>query len=209
MKLLTLLSAIALLASCTMVPSNKEDSNKQQEQSSAEPASGKSEQKSEGTSEKASSSDDGGYTHVEHSHSWDTAWTCDSDYHWHKCTSPLNGATCGEINDKAAHTWDAGTVTKEPGAYTTGVKTYTCTVCQYKKTETIPATGGGEDAGAFTFDETALNTAQEIHTANQKKYLNLNKAYNDQICQLISNKFKFPFSFVLADGAWECQGVFW
>ena len=181
LKLLTLLSAIALLASCTMVPSNKDDSNKQQEQSSAEPASGKSEQKSqdksEGTSEKASSSDDGGYTPVEHSHSWDTAWTCDSDYHWHKCTSPLNGATCGEINDKAAHTWDAGTVTKEPGAYTTGVKTYTCTVCQYKKTETIPATGGGEATGAFTFDETALNTAQEIHTANQKKYLNLNKAY--------------------------------
>ena len=42
-----------------------------------------------------------------------------------------------------------------------------------------------------------------------KSSLNLNKAYNDQIYQLISNKFKFPFSFVLADGAWERQGVFW
>ena len=113
----------------------------------------------------------------EHEHDWDTAWTSDVDYHWHKCTEPLNGAACMEINGKAAHTWDNGTVTKQPGAYTTGIKTYKCTVCQYTKTEVIPATGGDETVGNFTFNETALNTPQEIHTANQKKYLNLNKEY--------------------------------
>ena len=32
-------------------------------------------------------------------------------------------------------------------------------------------------AGEFTFDETALNTPQEIHTANQKQYLNLDIQY--------------------------------
>ena len=32
-------------------------------------------------------------------------------------------------------------------------------------------------AGAFAFDDTQLNTAQEIHTENQLKYLNLNKEY--------------------------------
>ena len=113
----------------------------------------------------------------EHEHDWDTAWTSDVDYHWHKCTEPLNGAACMEINGKAAHTWDNGTVTKQPGAYTTVIKTYKCTVCQYTKTEVIPATGGDETVGNFTFNETALNTPQEIHTANQKKYLNLNKEY--------------------------------
>ena len=34
-----------------------------------------------------------------------------------------------------------------------------------------------ETAGEFTFDETALSIPQEIHTANQKKYLNLDKQY--------------------------------
>lgn len=84
---------------------------------------------------------------------------------------------CIEINDKAAHTWNAGTVTKEAGPYATGVKTFECTVCGYKKTEAIPATGGNEALGAFTFNDSELNTPQEIHTANQKKYLNLNKIY--------------------------------
>ena len=180
LKLLTLLSVMALLSGCAITtPSVSKDSQQQGQDTSEQIADKSSEDKaSEGkTSEKNSSKEDSGYTPVEHTHAWDNAWTSDADYHWHKCTADLAGAACGEINDKAAHTWDAGTVTKEPGAYTTGVKTYKCTVCQYQKTETIPATGGGEAAGAFSFDETVLNTAQEIHTANQKKYLNLNKAY--------------------------------
>ena len=32
--------------------------------------------------------------------------------------------------------------------------------------------------GEFTFDEAALNNPQEIHTADQKKYLNLHKHLN-------------------------------
>ena len=31
--------------------------------------------------------------------------------------------------------------------------------------------------GEFTFNDSELNTPQEIHTADQKKYLNLNKEY--------------------------------
>ena len=104
-------------------------------------------------------------------HEWASEWTKDPDYHWHKCLS------CPEIDDKEEHTWDAGAVTKNPGAYTVGIKTYTCTVCGRTKTEEIPATGGGETVGNFTFDETALSTPQEIHTANQKKYLNLGIQY--------------------------------
>jgi len=36
------------------------------------------------------------------------------------------------------HTWDNGVVTTEPTAEKDGVKTYTCTVCNETKTETIP-----------------------------------------------------------------------
>ncbi len=37
------------------------------------------------------------------------------------------------------HSWNAGVVTKQPTATSTGVKTYTCTVCSATKNETIPA----------------------------------------------------------------------
>ena len=36
------------------------------------------------------------------------------------------------------HTWDDGVVTTKPTAEKEGVKTYTCTVCNKTKTETIP-----------------------------------------------------------------------
>ena len=39
------------------------------------------------------------------------------------------------------HSWDAGTVTTEPGCLTEGVMTYTCTICGETKTEAIPASG--------------------------------------------------------------------
>lgn len=114
---------------------------------------------------------------ITHTHTWDSNWSSDVDGHWHKCTAAMGEGGCIEVNDKAAHTFDNGTVTKEAGDYTDGVKTFTCTVCGYKETKSIPATGGSEPLGAFTFNDSELNTAQEIHTANQKKYLNLDKAY--------------------------------
>jgi hypothetical protein len=42
---------------------------------------------------------------------------------------------------KIAHTYGAGVVTKKPTAVKKGTKTYTCTVCGAKKTESIKATG--------------------------------------------------------------------
>jgi hypothetical protein len=67
----------------------------------------------------------------------------DSDYHWKECD------TDGEIFDKAAHIWDAGTVTTEPSYTTEGVKTYYCTEtgCSAEKTEPVakltpPVSGG-------------------------------------------------------------------
>ena len=39
------------------------------------------------------------------------------------------------------HSWNAGVVTKEPTEKETGVRTFTCTVCQTTKTENIPELG--------------------------------------------------------------------
>ena len=50
---------------------------------------------------------------------------------------------CGSSYDETVypalgHDWDSGTVTKEPTATETGIRTYTCTRCNETKTESIP-----------------------------------------------------------------------
>ena len=50
---------------------------------------------------------------------------------------------CGSSYNEAVypalgHDWDSGTVTKEPTATETGIRTYTCTRCNETKTESIP-----------------------------------------------------------------------
>lgn len=65
-----------------------------------------------------------------HTHSFG-AWTKLND------TQHQRTCACGEV-EKANHTWDSGKVTKAATYTTTGVKTYTCTVCGATKNETIP-----------------------------------------------------------------------
>lgn len=73
-----------------------------------------------------------GYERPAHDHAA-IAWSSDATYHWHDCT--VSG--CGEQFDKAEHVWDEGTVTT-PATFTSdGEKTYTCTVCEKTKTETV------------------------------------------------------------------------
>ena len=68
-----------------------------------------------------------------HTHKYSADWTSDATGHWH-------AATCEHYvkSDEAAHTFDKGVVTKEATEAEEGEKTYTCTVCKYKKTEAIP-----------------------------------------------------------------------
>ena len=50
------------------------------------------------------------------------------------CDSSYNEA----VYPALGHDWDSGTVTKEPTATETGIRTYTCTRCHETKTESIP-----------------------------------------------------------------------
>ena len=68
-----------------------------------------------------------------HEHEFGTDWKSDSANHWHECLSD----DCDEISDQAAHTFDDGEITTEATCIATGVKTFTCTVCGYQKTEEI------------------------------------------------------------------------
>lgn len=46
---------------------------------------------------------------------------------------------CGKA-ERQSHRWDAGVITTQPTCAKTGVKTYTCTVCNGTKTQTVPKT---------------------------------------------------------------------
>ncbi len=66
-------------------------------------------------------------------HEAKSEWKFDNAQHWHEC------ATKGHDDklDVAAHTWDEGKITTDPTETTKGVKTFTCTVCNYQKTTPI------------------------------------------------------------------------
>ena len=66
-------------------------------------------------------------------HTPSAEWSYDSENHWKKCTNE----GCNEKFELAAHTFDNGVITAEPTETSEGVRTYTCTVCGYEKTESI------------------------------------------------------------------------
>ena len=59
-------------------------------------------------------------------HSYETGWTSDENYHWHKASCEHTTLVSG----RKLHSWDDGTVEGT-------TKTYTCTVCKATKTETV------------------------------------------------------------------------
>lgn len=75
-----------------------------------------------------------GYERAAHTaHAAGTVWENDETNHWHVCTA----SGCEEKLDTATHTWNAGEITT-PATFTSdGVKTYTCTVCEKTKTESV------------------------------------------------------------------------
>ena len=57
---------------------------------------------------------------------------------------------CGKVTvTKAAHTFGAWTITKNPTSSQTGEKERICAACQYKEIETIPATGGSSGGHSY------------------------------------------------------------
>lgn len=68
-----------------------------------------------------------------HSHNYPDTWIIDETSHWH-------AADCG-IDDhrsmQGTHWWDNGTITLAPTQNDDGIKTYTCQVCNFQKTEVI------------------------------------------------------------------------
>ena len=62
------------------------------------------------------------------------------------------------------HTWDAGTVTKEPTETETGIMTYECTVCHQTKTEDIPVKEHVHSYSAVVTDPTCTQRGYTTYT---------------------------------------------
>ena len=112
-----------------------------------------------------------------HTHTYSEQWAYNDTDHWHACT----GAECDEVKDKAAHTWDNGTIIAEPTCTAKGEKTYTCTVCSATKTEEIATT-----------DHTFSDKWKSDDTHHWHKCIN---------CDEISGKAKHSYS---TDGVCVC-----
>lgn len=79
----------------------------------------------------------------DHIHNWSTAdWNHDGSYHWHECTAAGCPVTANyEKNGYAQHTYGSWVVDTNATSYQDGSRHRDCTICAYRQTESIPATG--------------------------------------------------------------------
>lgn len=70
----------------------------------------------------------------EHVHDYGDAYKSNATYHWKECS-------CKDIQNKAKHTFDSGSIKKKATDTAAGSKEYSCKVCGYVKTVPIPALG--------------------------------------------------------------------
>ncbi len=76
-------------------------------------------------------------------HNYGDSYKSDTDNHWQECT-------CGEKSESKKHTFGDWKVTKEATETKDGSKERTCSVCNYKQTQKIPATDSSSDTGDNT-----------------------------------------------------------
>lgn len=81
-------------------------------------------------------------------HDFSSKWEYDETSHWHECMTKKHS----DVADKADHTFDAGNITTQPTEDAAGVKTLTCTVCGYQKTESVPKLGHSFDMDNWKSD---------------------------------------------------------
>ena len=98
-------------------------------------------------------------------HDFSSKWEYDETSHWHECMTKKHS----DVADKADHTFDEGVITTQPTEDAAGVKTLTCTVCGYQKTESVPQLGHTFDMDNWKSDaQTHWHPATCAHTDLKK-----------------------------------------
>ena len=96
-------------------------------------------------------------------------WNCNLDY-------PPQKFEIIKVNKDFTHTWNSGSVTKAATCTATGVKTYTCTVCNGTKTETISINANNhvntKNVAAVASTCTVKGYTAGVYCNDCKKYIN-------------------------------------
>ncbi len=80
----------------------------------------------------------------DHAHSWSSEWKNDNTNHWHECTVAECPVTNNSEKDSyGTHSFGSWVVDTGATSSQSGSKHRDCTVCSYRETSTIPATGSG------------------------------------------------------------------
>lgn len=84
-----------------------------------------------------------------HEHNWAADWASDENNHWHECSTQGCPVTDNSQKDSyGAHTYGSWVTDKSAASYQSGTKHRDCTVCLYRQSGTIPATGSSSSSGS-------------------------------------------------------------
>lgn len=79
----------------------------------------------------------------QHEHAWAEGWSNNATHHWHECGNekcPITDEASKDSYD--AHAYGDWVIDTNATASQSGSKHRDCTICTYRQTESIPATGG-------------------------------------------------------------------
>ena len=106
-----------------------------------------------------------------HTHTFGDTWTSDATDHWHACTaSDCNGIDA--IKDKAAHAYSEWQITQGATATEAGSKYRECSVCHYKETVAIPATGPCTHEGTLKYTDNGDGSTHKVECTACDKVIN-------------------------------------
>ncbi|MBQ2891979.1 MAG: InlB B-repeat-containing protein [Bacilli bacterium] len=133
---------------------------------------------------------------LEHTHAGIGDYLSNETSHYKKCS-------CGIDVDKGSHIFDLGTVIKPATTTSTGIKEYSCKVCEYKKTETLPiiSTFNIEYDLGFTYYE----TKKDLYNAFFTDFYNFMKENTD--CDFESLGLNSVDDFLTYCMTWKADGM--
>ena len=83
----------------------------------------------------------------DHKHNWSSTWTYDETSHWHECEDDCSISNNRDKNGYGNHNYGSWIIDKNATASQNGSRHHDCTVCSYRQTESIPATGSSGGSG--------------------------------------------------------------
>ena len=106
-----------------------------------------------------------------HTHTFGDTWTSDATNHWKTCKD------CDAIIEEAAHNYGDWIIDKKPTDTEAGSKYRECSVCHYKETVTIPATGPCTHEGTLKYTDNGDGSTHKVECTRCGQVINEKEAH--------------------------------